>query len=782
MGQQRLAEVKGDDLNKRPNVKRKTGNSVLDATKTRRGEVMRAQRRTGDNVNAMAALFDNSSPVNKSVFNGFKGDQYEPARAKKNAAIGKKKSADKPMLKVIPVGGTEIGKNTTALEYGDEIVVVDMGFLFPGDDFPGINYIVPDITYLEERRDMVKGVIFTHGHLDHIGAFHHLIPKIPAPVYATKFTTEMLKKNMEEEDTDFEPEYHILNPENHDRMQISKHFSVELVRVNHSIPDSAAVVIRTPVGVVVFSGDWRFMEDPLDGRKFDMERLTEIATKEGVHLFVNESTSCEVPGENHTKEADIKMSFKQIMDQFTSSRIIVSSFSSQIHRIQLAIDEAHAHGRKVAVAGFSMINNVEIALRTGDLKVPADTIMKLEDIIKLPDDKVTIICTGNQGEVNAVLNRMANGSHRFIKIKNSDIIVLSSSRIPGNEAHIAMMNDNLIREGSDVISKNNHDFYGVGPVHVGGHGFHDDFVKLITALNPKFYFPNHGDFTFLVSNAELAEKDCGIPRDNIFVCDAGDTVEFYHDGTAARTGRVHVGNVMYDDAGAIVSEVVLKDRLHMSREGIFTVVLTVQRGTGRLLSSPDIISRGFIYLRDSEDLINSIRHYVKQKTARAYAGRRVDMELFKRDLRDEITQILYDQTKRTPIVIPVVNEIGAVNKAETQRAEAKRAGDERAFEQQELARIKGQTSSSARFNSRRPANGQNGQQRPAQNRNQATRSFGGRPQNFGGQDNRGGRNGSNNQGQNIDTTAAKSQPRDPKTISFKKTPQGPSPMRMWRES
>jgi hypothetical protein len=294
---------------------------------------------------------------------------------------------------------------------------------------------------------------------------------------------------------------------------------------------------------------------------------------------------------------------------------------------------------------------------------------------------------------------------------------------------------------------------------------------LVTAINPKYYFPNHGDFSFLVSNAEIAERDCGIPKENIFVCDAGDTVEFYHDGTAARTNRVHVGNIMYDDAGAIVSEVVLKDRLHMSREGIFTVVLTVQRGTGRLLSSPDIISRGFIYLRDSEELINSIRHYVKQKTARAYAGRRVDMELFKRDLRDEITQILYDQTKRTPIVIPVVNEIGAVNQAAVQKAEAKRAGDERAFEQQELARIKGQ--GGGRSSSQRRPGGQ--QTRPMPNRGSVARSFGGRPQNFG-------QNNRNGQSQNIDTTVSKTPPRDPKTISFKKTPEGPSPMRMWRES
>jgi len=744
MGQRRLTEAKSDDLSKRPDTRRRTGNSVLDATTTRKGEVLRAARRTSENVNLQAGLHNSTdTPVNKSIYNGFDGEQYSLSLAKKATA------SNQPSLKVIPVGGTQIGRNTTALCYDDEIVVIDMGFEFPGDDYPGINYVVPDITWLEERKDQVKAVVFTHAHLDHIGAFHHMIPKIPAPVYATKFTIEMLKKNMEEDDTDYEPEYHVLNPENHDRVQIGKHFSLELVRVNHSIPDSACVVIRTPVGNVVSSGDWRFQEDPLDGRKFDMERLTEIASKEGVHLLINESTNCEVDGSNDSKEAEVRMTFDQVMERYPNSRVIISTFSSQIHRLQLAIDEAAKHGRKVAVAGYSMINNVEIALRTGDLKVPPNTVMKLEDIIKLPDSRVTILCTGNQGELNAVLNRMASGAHRFIKIKNSDIIVLSSSRIPGNEGHVAMMEDNLIREGCDVISKNNNQSYGLGPVHMGGHGHRDDHVRFITALNPKFYFPNHGDFTFLEHNARLAETECGIPRDNIFVCDAGDVVEFYHDGTARRGTRVRSGSVMYDDAGAIVSEVVLKDRIHMSTEGIFVVVLTVQRGTGRLLSSPDIISRGFIYLRDSEELIGSIRAYVKQKAARAYNGRRLDMESFKRDLRDEITQILYDRTQRTPIVIPVVNEIGSTNAPAAKKAEAEIIKRERDFEQQEIARIRGQNS--AHFTPRKNSRTAQPNRRPTIRNN------------------------------NIDTASRPTAPKKPEEISFKKTPGGPNPMRMWRE-
>ncbi|MCL1876511.1 ribonuclease J [Candidatus Saccharibacteria bacterium] len=759
MGQRRLTEVKGDDLEKRPTTRRKTGNTVLDATTTRRGEVLRAQRRVSESVNAQASMFSIDMPTNRSIYNGLKGEQYTPEEAKKRAVFGKGKTKEQPCLKVIPVGGTEIGKNTTALEYDDEIVVIDMGFLFPGDDFPGINYIVPDITYLEQKKENIKGVIFTHGHLDHIGAFHHLIPKIPAPVYATKFTVEMLKKNMEEEENaNFEPDYHVLNPENHDRVQIGKYFSLELVRVNHSIPDSACVVIRTPVGVVVSSGDWRFTEDPIDGKKFDLERLTEIAAHEGIHLLINESTSCEVPGENDTHESEIRMSFGKVMENFPNSRVIISSFSSQIHRLQSAIMEAAAHGRKVAVAGTSMVANVEIALRTGDMRIPPNTLMTLEELVKLPDGQITILCTGNQGELNAVLNRMASGAHRFIKIKNSDIIVLSSSRIPGNEAHIAMMEDNLIREGSDVIAAKNTAFYGIGKIHSSGHGHHDDHVKFISALNPKFYFPNHGDFTFLVHNAEIAEKDCGIPRDHIFVCDAGDTVEFYHDGTAARTERVHVGNVMYDDAGAIVSDVVLKDRIHMSTEGIFVVVLTVQKNTGRLLSSPDIISRGFIYLRDSEELINSIRQYAKQKVMHAYSIRRVDMEDLKRGLREEISQILYDQTQRNPIVIPVVNEIGSANLAAGRRIQQQNEQRDRDFASQEIARIKGQ--GSAHF-ARRPAPASDSKPaRPSIRPRVATRPVT-RP--------------------NLNAPIKPLPKKPAPPVSLKKPQAGPNPMRMWRE-
>lgn len=656
MGQRRLKAPQADDMSKQPRQQQrpKQNNTVLANTQTRRGEVFRAQRRTSEGVNARASQHIINVPVNKSIYNGYDGHQFSLAEQKKQPVN------HGPKLRIIPIGGVGemgIGKNMTAIEYDNDILIVDMGFLFPGADYPGINYIVPDITYLEENKHKIRGHVFTHGHLDHIGAFRHLIDKIPAPVYGSKFTVAMLQRTMEEATSGFEPDYHIMDPEAHERVQIGDSFSVELVRVNHSIPDATAAVIRTPMGVIISSGDWRFEENPVDGRKFDIDRMTEIATKEGVLAFLNESTNCESEGTHTHSEFDIQQSFGQVMDKYPNGRIIISCFSSQLHRMQLILDEAKLHDRKVAFAGFSMIQNLEVALRTGIIKVPRDVVVKMEDIIKLPDGKVTVVCTGSQGEFSAVLNRMATGAHKYIKIKNSDVIVFASNPIPGNEKYVVRTVDGLMREGSDVIQNGKTHLTGVGPLHLSGHGYYDDHVKLIRALNPKYYIPNHGEFHMLVHNAELAEKDGGIPRQNIFVCDPGDIVEITTEG-ARKAGRVQAGGIMYDDTGAIVSEVVLKDRVHMATEGMFVVVLTVSRGSGRLLTSPDIVSRGFIYLRDSEELMGLIRQYLKQKVARTFNGRKVDLDVVKKEIKDELTHILYDQTRRTPIVIPVINEVG----------------------------------------------------------------------------------------------------------------------------
>ncbi len=655
MGQRRLATAKSDDLSKRPfTSKQQSNNAVLRKTNVRKGEAYRAQRRTNENVNLRASQHIIDIPVNKSVYNGYDGHQYSPVDQKKQQKNGG------PKLKIIPIGGLGemgIGKNMTAIEYDNDIIVVDCGFLFPGADYPGINYIIPDTTYLEENKHKIRAHLFTHAHLDHIGGFRHIAPKLPAPIYGTKFTLNMIKRMMEQDGDESERlNYTEVNPDQHERVKLGDSFEVEFVRVPHSIPDCMAIVIRTPIGVLVHMGDWRNEEKPVDGKKLDIERLTEISAKEGILCLLNESTNNEVRGTHTHGEFDIQNSINEIMTKYQNNRLIISCFSSHIYRMQLILNEAEKFNRKVAFAGFSIIQTLEVALRSGILKVPKNVVVKMEDIVKMPDSKVTIICTGSQGEFNAVLNRMASGSHKYIKVKNSDIIVFCSNPIPGNEKFVTRTVDNLMREGSDVLQNGRTTGEGIGPLHLSGHAYHDDHVWLLNALKPTYYMPIHGEFHMLVNNAELAENEAGIKRENIFVCDVGDIVEITPSG-ARKNGRVNVGGIMYDDNGAIVSEVVLKDRIHMASEGIFVVVLTIQRSTGRLLTSPDIISRGFIYLRDSEELMMLIRQYLKQKVAYSFSNRTVDIDVVKKEIKDEVTRILYDKTRRTPIIIPVINEV-----------------------------------------------------------------------------------------------------------------------------
>ncbi len=638
--------------------RKKPDTSVVAATTTRRGEVFRAARRNSDIVNKLASQHVIDVPVNKSIYNGYKGHQFTSGgtRRANRLPITKNKT-----LRVIPLGGLGemgIGKNMMALEYGNDIIVIDMGMLFPGDDYPGINYMVPDISYLEARKHKIRGHIFTHGHLDHIGAAKHIIKKLPAPIYGSKFTLGMLERQMSEDVSGYVPQYNVMNPDRHEKVQLGDSFSVELVRVNHSIPDSTAVIIRTPVGVVINTGDWRFEENPIDGLLFDFDRFREIADKEGILLLLNESTNCENKQPSDVGEPEIAKTFDKLIGS-SKGRVIVSAFSSQIHRIQSVLDMSKKHNRKVAFAGYSMLQNLEVALRAGVIKVPKDTIVRMDDIVKLPDNKIVVVGTGSQGELNAVLARMATGSHRHIKVKPTDTVVFSSNPIPGNEKNVVRTVDGLMREGSKVIENRTRELDGCGPLHISGHGNYDDHVKLINMLKPKFYVPIHGEYHMLVRNAELAVKDCNIKLENTFVMDSGDVLELTAND-AAKTGRVKVGSIMIDDSGGEVSEVVLKDRLHMATEGIFTVILTIDKKSGRLASSPDIISRGFIYLKDSEKLMGKVRQYLKQKAAQAYGkGAPKDLDVLKKEIRDDVAHILFDETKGTPVVISVVNEINA---------------------------------------------------------------------------------------------------------------------------
>ena len=622
-------------------------------TTTRRGAVVRAQRMISNDINLRASQHIVNIPVNKSLFNGFNGEQLTPT-------ILKKLRPATDSVKIIPLGGLGefgIGKNMFAVEYKDEILVIDMGSIFPNEDYPGVNFMTPDITYLKDNMHKVKAVAFTHAHLDHIGSVRQLLPEFGnnIPIYATDFTIGMIKRQMEEAVVEVSPNYQIVDPFKHEEIRISEHMTLEFVHVLHSIPGCVAMIIRTPNGNIVHMGDWRFENDPVD-MQFDMPRLTEVAQKEGIDLLMNESTNIDTPGTHPHSEYAIGESVGEVMDAYPHARLIISCFSSQIYRLQLILDEASKHNRKVAFAGFSMINAIEVALRARKIKVPKDTIVKMEDIVKLDDGQVTVVCTGSQGELNAVLNRMATGAHRFIKIKATDVVVFSSSPIPGNEPRVASTVDGLIREGAGVIQHGRGHYHGIGPLHLSGHAYYEDHVKLVTTLRPKNYLPVHGEFYMLQHNAEMAQKVLGMKREQILVADSGDIIELTKERKIKKGGRIQVGSILYDNTGNTVHDAVVKDRLHISTEGIFIIVLTINKKTGRLIKTPDVISRGFVYLKDSEELIGKIRHYLRVKTDRE-VSRQIDINDFKQEIKDDVSHLLFDSTGHTPIVIPVVNKV-----------------------------------------------------------------------------------------------------------------------------
>lgn len=620
---------------------------------TRKGEMVHHQRMLSQDVNAQATQHIIGIPVNKSRYNGYHGNQVTMSQLR--AA-----RPHKDAVRIIPIGGlgeNGIGKNMTAIEYQGEIVLVDMGTLFADNDYPGVNYMIPASKYLEDNREKVKAILFTHAHLDHIGACKHLLPFFGplVPIYATPFTIGMIKRQMSELSDVPEMNYQIVNPLDHKKIQLTQHLSCEFIHMLHSIPGNTSILFRTPNGNIVLSGDWRFETNPMD-TPADYDYLVNIANTEGITVLLNESTNIDTPGTHPHSEFDVGENMGRVMDHYASGRVIISCFSSQVKRIELVLHEAAKRGRKVAFAGYSMINNVEVALRARAIKVPKDVIMKMEDIIKLPDEKVTIVCTGSQGELNAVLNRMVSGAHRYIKIKASDTIVFSSNPIPGNEPKVTTTVGGLLREGAQVIQNGKTHITNIGPLHLSGHAYYEDHVKYVTDLHPKNYVPYHGEFYMLQHNAEMAENVVGIPRDNILVADDGDIIELMPDQTIHKNGRISVGNKLYDDADRQVNEAVVKDRIHISREGIFVVILTLSKKTGRLIKTPDIVSRAFIYLDNSEELIGKIRHYLRAKTDRNIANES-DIKALKEEIKEDVTHILFDATGHTPIVIPVINKV-----------------------------------------------------------------------------------------------------------------------------
>lgn len=618
------------------NAKGKSNSSPLGRGASR-GAAIRAQRRTHDDAQREISRYLDQPNVEKS-----------DTRPRANFID------DSPRLKIIGLGGMDGGgsKNMMLVEYMNDAVIIDAGNDL-GVDLPGINYGICDVSYVESIRHKLRGYIITHGHLDHIGGLPHIVPKLPAPIYGSKFTIGRVNEIFDNfglpMPEGFKLETVTMNEDTHERLKIGNFF-VELVRVTHSIPGSTIVVLDTPVGRIINTGDFRLDPNPLDHERTDVERLKQLGD-EGVLALLSESTTTERAGRTPS-ESTIEQSFVDIMDR-APGRIFVAIFSTNVNRIQMIVNAAVHHNKKIALDGRSMVSTLEMAVRSGFMKIPKGTFVPIASVPNMKDQDVVIVCTGGQGEPSSALQRMASGDHRHIKLKEQDTVVLSSTPIPetGNDALIGNMVDDLMRKGVHVFRHETHDIDGCGPLHVSGHASIDEYKDMIDMTRPKFFIPIYGSYRSKQRHIEIAVEQ-GIPRKNTLNAENGEVIEIIGEQMQV-TGNVPVGTVLVDQTGEIVSSVVIKDRLLLAEEGLVAVVLTVDKKTGNLLTSPDIISRGFIYMRDSEDLMNAFRTELKRAVAQRF--KRIDLDRFKVELKEHVTHFLFEHTGRSPIVIPVVN-------------------------------------------------------------------------------------------------------------------------------
>jgi ribonuclease J len=603
-----------------------------------RGAAIRAQKRTAEDAQRIAS-------------------QYLTADSGSEQSPRANFIDDSPRLKIIGLGGMDGGgsKNCILVEYKNDVVVLDCGSDL-GVDLPGINYGIADMNYLESVKHKLKGYVITHGHLDHIGGLPHIVPLFPAPIYGSRFSIGRVEEIFENfglpMPEGFELKTVPMNEDTHERLKVGEFF-VELVRVTHSIPGSTCIVLDTPVGRIINTGDFRLDPNPLDHERTDTDRLEELG-REGVLALLSESTTCERPGRTPS-ESTIEQSFVDIMDQ-APGRCFMAMFSTNINRIQMIINAASHHNKKIALDGRSLVSTLEMAVRHGFVRIPKGTIVPIASVPTMKDDQVVVVCTGSQGEPNSALQRMASGDHKHIKLKSQDSVVLSSTPIPetGNDALVGNMVDELMRKGVHVFRHETHGIDGSGPLHVSGHASIDEYKDMIRMTQPKFFIPIYGAYRSKQRHIESAVEE-GIPRSNTVNAENGDVIALLPEKMEV-IGRAPTGTVLVDQTGAIVSNVVIKDRLMLANEGLVAVVLTIDKKTGQLMTSPDIISRGFIYMKGQEELMNTFRIELKRAVAQRF--KRIDLDRFKIELKEHVTHFLYEQTGRSPIVIPVVNVIG----------------------------------------------------------------------------------------------------------------------------
>ena len=592
----------------------------------------------------------NKSGSNKSAKNGKQEQSQLPTkqsglkRGDKLAFQGKNERNRREIskLKVIPLGGLEqIGMNITAFEYEDSIVVVDCGLSFPEDDMLGIDLVIPDVTYLKENISKVKGFVITHGHEDHIGALPYVLKDVNVPIYSTKLTLALITNKLKEHGM---VQTTKMKEVKHGQVINLGAFSIEFIKTNHSIQDASALAIYSPVGIIVHTGDFKVDYTPVFGDAIDLQRLAEIG-KKGVLALMGDSTNAERPGFTMS-EKTVGRVFDNLFNEHKNARIIIATFASNVDRVQQIINTAYRFGRKVAVEGRSMVNVIGTAAELGYLRIPDDTLIEIDQVKNYPDDKIVLITTGSQGESMAALSRMAANIHKKITIKPNDTIIFSSNPIPGNEKAVSKVINELYSKGAKVIFQD---------AHVSGHACQEEIKLIYSLVRPKYAIPVHGEYRHLVAHKHIAQE-LGIPKENIFILKSGNVLEM--DGqTAEVTGTVQTGGILVDGLGVgDVGNIVLRDRQHLAEDGIMIVVMTLERHSNIVLSGPDIVSRGFVYVRESEDLMEHAREAVEEVLEDCLDRNITDWGKIKNNVRDALGDYVWKRTKRRPMILPIIME------------------------------------------------------------------------------------------------------------------------------
>ena len=553
------------------------------------------------------------------------------------------KQENNSKLKIIPLGGLEqIGMNITAFEYEDSLIVVDCGLAFPEDDMLGIDLVIPDITYLKNNVDKVKGFVITHGHEDHIGALPYILKQLNAPVYGTKLTIGLIDNKLEEHNLTRSVKRKVIR---HGQSINLGAFRIEFIKTNHSIADASALAIFSPAGIIIHTGDFKVDYTPVFGDAIDLQRFGELG-KKGVLALMCDSTNAERPGFTMS-ERTVGKTFDNIFAEHKNTRIIIATFASNVDRVQQIINSAYKYGRKVVIEGRSMVNVITTAAELGYLDIPENTLIDIEQMKNYPDEQMVLVTTGSQGESMAALSRMAANVHRKVQVKPGDTVILSSNPIPGNEKAVSRIINELTMMGAKVIFQD---------VHVSGHACQEEIKLIYSLVHPKYAIPVHGEFRHMKAQADIAAS-LGIPKDNIFILHSGDVLEL-DEKKAEISGHVPCGSILVDGLGVgDVGNIVLRDRQHLAEDGILIVVLTLERFSNQLLSGPDIVSRGFVYVRESEGLMEEARHVVEDAITDCMDKHVSDWGKIKNVIKDALSDFLWKRTKRSPMILPIIMEV-----------------------------------------------------------------------------------------------------------------------------